>query len=234
VNGKCYIGSALNFKKRWRDHRRQLTNETHNNPKLQAAWNKYGADVFEFETIAYCPKEHLLWQEQLAIDAFKAFGEGYNLCPTAGSRLGSVQPQSAKEQISQSLLGNQRAKGMKHTDVTLAKIGAASKGNKYAVGSKGRRGQVNSPEHRQKLSESHKGVRLSEDHKQRIAAANVGIARTKGIKLSDEARRNISEGHKGKKYSEAHRQAIKDGWARRRLYLQNKLPISLNEYAGIG
>ena len=60
ANGKCYIGSAVKFSKRWRDHRRQLTNGTHNNPKLQAAWNKYGSSAFEFEAIAYCPEDQLL------------------------------------------------------------------------------------------------------------------------------------------------------------------------------
>lgn len=169
VNGKCYIGSAVKFTKRWRDHCRQLAVGKHNNPKLQAAWDKYGSDAFEFEVIVYCPKEQLLWQEQLAIDAFKAIDEGYNLCPTAGSRLGSTQPQAAKEKISESLLGNQHAKGMKHTEATLIKISLASEGNQHAVGSKGRLGQSNSPEHRRKLSASHEGVGLSEKHKQRIS-----------------------------------------------------------------
>jgi hypothetical protein len=109
------------------------------------------------------------WQEQLAINAFMAIEEGYNLCPTAGNRLGSTQPQSAKERISQSLFGNQYAKGMKHSSSTRTKISLASKGNQHAKGSKSRQGQSNDLEHRRKLSESHKGVGLSEEHKRRIS-----------------------------------------------------------------
>lgn len=45
VNRKFYIGSTIvSFKKRFRDHKRKLTQNKHGNIHLQSAWNKYGAD----------------------------------------------------------------------------------------------------------------------------------------------------------------------------------------------
>src|SRR5260221_10508487 len=49
VTRKIYIGSAMNLRKRWKDHSFYLQRNEHHNPKLQAAWNKYGPDAFTFE-----------------------------------------------------------------------------------------------------------------------------------------------------------------------------------------
>lgn len=68
VNGKKYIGSAVNFRKRWRLHISCLRNGTHHSKHLQAAWNKYGEEAFTFEKIMECAKEELLDYEQLCLD----------------------------------------------------------------------------------------------------------------------------------------------------------------------
>lgn len=41
VNGKVYIGSAINLKKRFSDHKGRLQKQKHRNGYLQNAWNKY-------------------------------------------------------------------------------------------------------------------------------------------------------------------------------------------------
>ena len=51
VNGKYYIGSAESFARREWQHKYDLKKGTHKNPRLQAAWNKYGADAFVFEVL---------------------------------------------------------------------------------------------------------------------------------------------------------------------------------------
>lgn len=51
VNGKSYIGSSNNIKKRWTVHISRLNKNRHANPHLQNAWNKYGKNNFLFEIL---------------------------------------------------------------------------------------------------------------------------------------------------------------------------------------
>src|SRR5208337_5409024 len=46
VTGKRYIGSACNFRSRWKDHRTLLLQEKHHSPKLQNSWRKHGPGAF--------------------------------------------------------------------------------------------------------------------------------------------------------------------------------------------
>jgi group I intron endonuclease len=97
INGKLYIGSAVNLYKRWRSrHLPSLRKNTHHNRYLQAAWNKYGENAFECKTIENCAKPDLIAREQYWIDALNAADAqyGYNVAPVAGSTLGV--PQSAR------------------------------------------------------------------------------------------------------------------------------------------
>jgi group I intron endonuclease len=48
VNGKCYVGSAVNFKSRWSLHLSALRRNKHKNAKLQASWNVHGEECFRF------------------------------------------------------------------------------------------------------------------------------------------------------------------------------------------
>jgi group I intron endonuclease len=48
VNNKIYVGSALNIKKRWYEHKYKLKYNKHANKHLNDACNKYGINNFEF------------------------------------------------------------------------------------------------------------------------------------------------------------------------------------------
>ena len=50
ITHQNYIGQTIDIQRRKRTHRNRLNNNTHDNPKLQASWNKYGQDNFEFES----------------------------------------------------------------------------------------------------------------------------------------------------------------------------------------
>jgi hypothetical protein len=52
-NGKIYIGSALNLRARWDNHRRDLRRGSHCNPYMQNAWKLYGEMNFELLS-AFC------------------------------------------------------------------------------------------------------------------------------------------------------------------------------------
>jgi len=47
-----YIGISCNYKDRWRQHKKELKTNTHTNPHLQNAWNKY-SDI-EFVLLHVC------------------------------------------------------------------------------------------------------------------------------------------------------------------------------------
>lgn len=85
---KVYIGSAMNFRKRWKTHQWQLKKGKHHSPKLQRAWDKYGTENFQFEIIEECSIENLLTKEQIWIDFYDAFKNGYNCRPKAENNLG--------------------------------------------------------------------------------------------------------------------------------------------------
>ena len=74
-----YLGSSSNIQKRAYRHRNELASNTCPNSHLQNAWNKYGADNFEFSTILLCDVEHKLYFEQGFIDLFKpAYNKAQN------------------------------------------------------------------------------------------------------------------------------------------------------------
>lgn len=93
INGNRYVGSAVNIEKRWYEHKRTLQNKKHQNPHLQRAWNKYGADSFKFHVIEHCFFFMLVPREQYYIDELNP---EYNISPTAGSPLGVKHTEEVK------------------------------------------------------------------------------------------------------------------------------------------
>lgn len=53
ITKKWYIGSCLDFKKRMERHRWYLRHNRHHSPKLQRAYNKYGAVNFDVSILEY-------------------------------------------------------------------------------------------------------------------------------------------------------------------------------------
>lgn len=86
--GKFYVGSAIDLRRRWIDgHRSLLNRNKHQNRYLQAAWNKYGSDDFEFIVLEIIENgDLLLAREQYWLDATQCCDRtvGYNLYLYAG------------------------------------------------------------------------------------------------------------------------------------------------------
>lgn len=101
--GKIYIGSAVDLRRRWADHRKTLRRSSHRNSYLQHAWDKYGEDAFFFSVLEFVPTERLLIAEQHWIDTTNCCNEhvGFNLSVTAGSNLGRTFGAEFREHISQ-------------------------------------------------------------------------------------------------------------------------------------
>ena len=96
VNGKRYIGSAVNIAQRWRQHRCELRKGRHN-PILQNAWRKYGPEAFSFSTLEVVEDvKDLIAREQHYIDCLRP---EYNAVKVAGSNLGLKLSEEARSRI---------------------------------------------------------------------------------------------------------------------------------------
>jgi group I intron endonuclease len=104
VNGKVYVGSAVNIERRLYRHKYQLHNNKHDNEYLQRSWNKYGENIFAFEVLEFVKDaEVLLEREQYWLDLFKSYvrENGYNICPKAGNSSGTRHSEETKRLIGQ-------------------------------------------------------------------------------------------------------------------------------------
>ncbi len=202
INGKLYIGSAVNLRDRKRCHFKELRHNTHRNSKLQHAWNKYGSDNFTFEIIELVLIPELLTaREQYWIDKLKPF---FNIARIAGSQLGVKRSPETRAKLSASRLGkpaHNRGKkaspearanmsasqrrnppnlGKKFSPEHCAKIGAASLGNKSNLGRK------RSPEAIEKSRIANTGRAQSEETRKKHSIANMGLTNSLGVKRSPE------------------------------------------------
>lgn len=190
---RCYVGSAVDMDKRWRQHESDLRRNKHHSTKMQRHCNKYKIEDLLFEMLLSCPKEELIEKEQFFIDAYKPW---FNLSPTANSRLGTKCSEESrrkmslakmghetseehKKKISDSLIGNKHALGKHPSEETRKKLREASLG-KYP-----------SDETRRKLSEKLMGHEISEETKRKISKARMGC------KVSEETRKRLSKSRMG-------------------------------------
>jgi group I intron endonuclease len=147
VNGRNYIGSAFNLKKRKREHFALLKKKNHSNRYLQTAYNKYGEENFEFNILFFCDKENLIFYEQRAIDNYSSYNKLYNLAPRAGRPLGIKHTEEMNR------LKSERQKGHIVTKETREKISKSQKGRKVIVHPNyGMKGKHHSEETKRKIS----------------------------------------------------------------------------------
>lgn len=141
VNGKYYIGSAKSFERRQWQHKNDLSRNAHKNPRLQAAWNKYGADVFIFEVLETVPEgESQLKAEDVWLAQHVGQPNCYNVNPGAEApRLGILLSDAAKANISAGRKGKGAGKahyryGQEVSVEVRKKIGATQRGKPKAAG----------------------------------------------------------------------------------------------------
>lgn len=80
-NAKIYIGSSIDIRDRCIQHRNSLRRRDHQNAHLQAAWDKYGEENFEFTTLELTDQDNRLAAEQNWLDKTQAFRRdiGFNI-----------------------------------------------------------------------------------------------------------------------------------------------------------
>ncbi len=151
IDDHIYIGSTVDFKKRWRIHRSDLRKNIHVNRHLQNAWNKYGENCFVFEKLETCLNKSFLTKlEQYYIDNLEP---EYNICRNAGSVLGIRLSEEARQKISELQTGNKNVEG-KHwqwNEEAKAKMSIARRGSGNPF-----YGKTPSEEAKKKMSEAKK------------------------------------------------------------------------------
>ena len=169
ANGKYYIGSAESFARREWQHKNDLRRGVHKNPRLQAAWNKYGADMFVFEVLEVVPDgESTFDWENRYLHTHVGLADCYNVNTDAiGMRTGIVLTSEVKDKISRNRAG-------KH---------AGEKHYRY--------GQTVSQEVRDKIGATQKGVakpERTEEHRRNLSEANKGNQNWLGKRHSEESK----------------------------------------------
>lgn len=173
MNNKMYIGQSVNVNKRKSYHLWLLRNNSHFNPKLQNAFNKYGEENFEFVILEKCNKEELDDKEIEYISRYNTTNNGYNICEGGGGSLGRTLSEETKQKISNANIGRKqdeiakkrKSKAMKELWKTAEYRKKMKQRPKPKPWNKGRRLTEEEKKH---LSEKLKGRRITEEHKKKL------------------------------------------------------------------
>jgi len=185
VNGKYYVGSSKNIKRRFYIHKYCLNKNDHVNDHLQYAWNKYGADSFEFLILeSNIPSDQLDIVEQKYLDVIEIKREeSYNISLIAGK---VEMSDATRKKMSMSHMGEKNHNFGNHkTEETRKKISIANTG------------KIHSEEARRKISQSNMGHLVSEETRRKISKKNA-ISQL-GKKRSEETKEKKRQQTAGKK-----------------------------------
>lgn len=172
INGKFYIGSAVDIKDRLRKYysHTYLVNNSILMP-ICSALLKWGYANFKVYILEYCEKENLIQREQYYFDKLNP---NYNVCRTAGSTLGRIHSEETKEKLS---LLRKGKKFDKHTEETKQQISQSRKGKaaglNHPMFGKSHTEETKNKMRQAKLGKNHPMFEktLSEEHKAKISAS---------------------------------------------------------------
>ncbi len=232
VSNKRYIGSAAHsLRRRMRDHKYRLLVGKHVNKHLQSSWEKYRSKSFKFIILERCHPKFCLSLEQKYLDKFKSYLPkfGYNICPTAGSRLGVKLDEDTCMRFSKT------AKEAMGTPEMRARL---SKATKKAMENPETREKISraaklrflDPEQRRKASEAAKECQSRPEvlEKRKKSLAKSKDRRSAISKNSWATESRILKAYRpdwtNEEYRRKQSQAIKDGIAKRKLNLKQGEP----------
>jgi group I intron endonuclease len=168
VNGKVYVGSAAtSIVGRWKNHRVLLNAGRHHSIHLQRAWNKYGADSFEFKSLERCLPSDCLRREQVWLNFYRSANPkyGYNRSPTARSSLGVKHSPETREKMRLAHLGSVTPEHRAKITEALRRPEVRAKISKTLTGRR------MPDEVRKKIGDAHRGRTLSSEHRTKISLA---------------------------------------------------------------
>lgn len=213
VNGKFYVGSAVNFARRKNEHIRNLKAGTHHSKRLQAAFNKYGESAFDFNIICIVEnKDALIHSEQIYLDMLCNVKSSYNTCKVAGSTAGVLASEETKAKMRKSREFTSEETRIKRS---LALKGRKKSEEWKALMSLKMTGRKLTDEQKKTLSQS--ALNRSQEAKDNIARAIRESDIKNGGRHSDESKSKISKALTGRKLSAEHREAVRLSWVKRKL-----------------
>lgn len=85
IDNRIYIGSTQCFKRRFTEHLKDFTENTHSNKHLLRFVNKYGIDSIKFNIIEIVEINQTIEKEQYYLDNYIDFNKDFNICKIAGT-----------------------------------------------------------------------------------------------------------------------------------------------------
>jgi group I intron endonuclease len=161
VNDHYYIGSTVDSRKRFWEHRKDLRLDQHVCIHLQRAWNKYGEDCFKFEIVEQLDsREALFPAEQRWLDDHFGKEYCYNVAAYADAPMRDASPELRAHLAEKTRAWHKThehpRQGEKHSPETLALMSENRMG-KHAGAEHYRYGKQVSPEVRAKIGATQKG-----------------------------------------------------------------------------
>jgi group I intron endonuclease len=160
TNGKLYVGSAVHFARRFRQHLHDLRHGKHRNQVLQASFEKHGESSFAFTLLELVQsKEQLVQVEQGYLDQFfDGKNNCYNISPTASSTLGVERTLETIRRHRESLAAHYSTHsgprlGVKLSEVTKHRLSQSHIGLVNHT-------SLHTEETRRKISDAKKGQRI--------------------------------------------------------------------------
>jgi group I intron endonuclease len=101
VTGELYVGASQNIEHRWLWHQDRLKKNNNDTPKLQTAWNKFGAKVFILQLIEECEVLQLVEKEKWWIKHLETIETGYNISAGPGFSAHHTKQSRAQMSVSQ-------------------------------------------------------------------------------------------------------------------------------------
>lgn len=161
VNDKFYVGSTVDSRKRFWEHRKDLRAGKHSSQALQRAWDKYGEACFKFEIVEQLnAKEELYSAEQKWLDAHHGKDYCYNCSKNADTPMRDASPEMRAHQAQKTKEWLERdghpRQGYKCTAEEIAHMSERRKG-KHAGPDHYRYGKTVSEETRKKIGDTQRG-----------------------------------------------------------------------------
>lgn len=189
-DGRSYVGSAIDIKKRWNNHKSKANSNT-DMQVIARAIAKHGFENFEWKILEECSVENLIEREQYWLDKIRPFADenhGFNVRKIAKSNYGIKRSIESRKKQSQTMLGV--AKTEEHKKNMSKSWHNSRDENYYKMLSErvsGDKNPAKRPEVRQKISASMTG-KTWKHNKDRVQAH---IDKRKGKKYSDAAKANM-------------------------------------------
>lgn len=175
INNKIYVGYATNITSRISSHKKELRNNRHKNPHLQNAYNEYGEENFDFNTIENCSGQLLCAREHYWAVLLNTHDRnyGYNEKPTDPNGVSTKHSEETRKKLSIANTGKKLSKEARQ------KIGNANRGNSHSLETRekislGLKGKKRSQETKDKISKAHKGKIVSQETKEKLSLINKG------------------------------------------------------------